>query len=175
MAVDQVVIVPTGDEVYAGLVLDTNSPALMEIILEKFPQVCIKRVTPVVDNSDAICQTIKQHENCDLIIVIGGSGGGKKYDSDLAADETHLALDAMLTAKVVKEIYGFNGHLWSRLVVGRMEKNCLVANVPGPYTEAVAAGRALLDAMVTGLDLPVIAETVANAVLAQYPSGGNIR
>lgn len=175
MAVNKVVIVPTGDEVYNGVVLDTNSPALMAMVLEKFPQACIQRITPVIDNLDAICQTIKRYETCDLIIVIGGSGGGKKFDADLAADETHIALDSMLTRKAVKEIYGFNGHLWSRLVVGCMRENCLVANVPGPYTEAVAAGKALLEAIAAGVDLTVIAEQVASAVLAQYPSGGNIR
>ena len=175
MTVEKVVIIPTGDEVYNGLVLDTNSPALMEIVLEHYPQACVTRITPVIDNQAAICRTIQQYADSDLIIVIGGSGGGKKFDRDLAADETHVALDTLLSGKVVKEIYGFNGHLWSRLLVGRIQENCLVANVPGPYTEAVAAGRALLAAVALELELPAIAGAVAEAVFAQYPAGGSIR
>jgi molybdopterin biosynthesis enzyme MoaB len=172
---DNVAIIPTGDEMVQGVVLDTNSPALMEIILEKYPRCCVTRTTPVGDDPLAIKKILNQHTDNDLMIFIGGSGGGKRYDSGLAADVTHVTLDSMLSVKVVKEIYGYNGHLWSRLVIGRLGRKTMVANVPGPFTEALAAGRALIEGIAERKSLEAISEDMAFAVLSQYPNGGQKR
>ena len=171
---EKVLLIPTGNEICQGTVLDTNSPALMEIVLEKFPRACVQRLTPVQDDPDAIRKAIEDHQDWDLIILIGGSGGGKKYDPDLAVDMTHLVLDSLLQEKVEKRIYGYNGHLWSRLLIGRLKDKNLIANVPGPYVEAVAAGKALITSIAKRQELEVISENVVAAVLAQYPSGGAV-
>lgn len=171
---EKVLLIPTGNEICQGTVLDTNSPALMEIILEKFPRACVQRLAPVPDDPDAIRNAIVDHQDWNLIILIGGSGGGKEYDPDLAADMTHLVLDSLLQEKVEKRIYGYNGHLWSRLLIGRLQDRNIIANVPGPYVEAVAAGKALITAIAEGQDMTVISERVVAAVLAQYPSGGTV-
>lgn len=172
---EKVLLIPTGNEICQGTVLDTNSPALMEIVLEKFPQACVQRLAPVKDDPDTIRRTIEEHQEWDLMILIGGSGGGRKYDPDLAEDMTHLVLDSLLKEKLEKRIYGYNGHLWSRLLIGRLKGKNLIANVPGPYVEAVAAGRALITSIAEGRDLTVTLEKVVSAVLAQYPSGGTVR
>ena len=57
---------------------------------------------------------------------------------------------------------------------GKTEKGGLAANVPGPYVEAVAAGKALIASVAEGESLAAIAEKVAAAVFAQYPSGGTV-
>lgn len=172
---EKVLLIPTGNEICQGIVLDTNSPALMEIILEKFPQACVQRLSPVQDDVDAIRKAIEDHRNWNLIILIGGSGGGKQYDPDLAADMTHPALEHLLQQKIEKRIYGYNGHLWSRLLVGKLAEETLIANVPGPYVEAVAAGKALIASLAEGQDLSAVSERVAAAVLAQYPRGGIVK
>lgn len=171
---EKVLLIPTGNEICQGTVLDTNSPALMEIVLEKFPRACVQRLAPVQDDPDTIRKTIEDHQDWNLIILIGGSGGGKKYDPDLAADMTHLALDSLLQEKMEKRIYGYNGHLWSRLLIGRLKGKNLIANVPGPYVEAVAAGKALITAIAEGREMAATLEKVVSAVLAQYPSGGTV-
>jgi molybdopterin biosynthesis enzyme MoaB len=172
---EKVLLIPTGNEICQGIVLDTNSPALMEIILEKFPQACVQRLSPVQDDLDAIRKVIEDHRDWNLIILIGGSGGGKQYDPDLAADMTHPALEHLLQQKIEKRIYGYNGHLWSRLLIGKLAGGSLVANVPGPYAEAVAAGKALIGSLAEGRKLSDVLEQVAAAVLAQYPSGGTVK
>ncbi len=170
----KVLLIPTGNEICQGTVLDTNSPALMEIVLEKFPRAAVQRLSPIEDNPETIYKTIEAHLDWDLMILIGGSGGGKNCDPDLAPDMTHLVLDSLLEEKQEKRIYGYNGHLWSRLLIGKLQKNNLVANVPGPYVEAVAAGKALINAIAQNQDLAAISENVAAAVLAQYPKGGTV-
>lgn len=172
---EKVLLIPTGNEICQGTVLDTNSPALMGIILEKFPRACVQRLPPVQDDPDTIRKTIEDHQGWNLIILIGGSGGGKRYDPDLAADMTHLVLDCLLREKIEKRIYGYNGHLWSRLLIGKLAGETLVANVPGPYVEAVAAGKALITSLADGQDLAAVSEQVTAAVLAQYPSGGIVK
>ena len=170
----KILLIPTGNEICQGIVLDTNSPALMAIALEHFPRACVQRLAPVQDHPEIIRQALVDHQDWDLIILIGGSGGGKIYDPDLAADMTHLAMDSLLQEKAEKRIFGHNGHLWSRLLVGKLKKGGLAANVPGPYVEAVAAGKALIASVAEGESLAAIAEKVAAAVFAQYPSGGTV-
>ena len=171
---EKVLLIPTGSEICQGIVLDTNSPALMAIVLEHFPRACVQRLAPIQDHPEMIRQALENHQDWDLIILIGGSGGGKIHDPDLAADMTHLAMDSALQEKAEKRIFGYNGHLWSRLLVGKLKGGSLAANVPGPYVEAVAAGKALIASIAAGEDLAVISERVAAAVFAQYPSGGTV-
>lgn len=167
------VIIPTGEEIKSGLVLDTNSPAIMEIILEKYPMAVVLRAEPAADEMGAISQAIMLYQDSDLIIIIGGSGGGKKYDSSLAPDVTHTVLENLLVDRQIKEIYGYNGHLWSRLIIGRFG-NAIVANVPGPMVEAVAASKAIVQGLAAGNDLSSISGETAEAVMDQYPLGGKV-
>jgi len=168
------VLIPTGDEVKAGVVLDTNSPALMELILEQFPRAVVIREEPVIDDLGEITSAIKRYMDSDLILVIGGSGGGSSYDQALAVDVTHAVLEDLLEQPEIKEIFGYNGHLWSRLVIGKY-KTAIVANVPGPMVEAVAAARVIIRGLAAGEDLCQISVAVAEAVMEQYPKRGQER
>lgn len=171
LKIGSAVIIPTGNEILAGVVLDTNSPAILEIILEKYPAAHVVRAKPVPDEAEEISRALERYREFDFIVLIGGSGGGKDYDPSLAADFTHTALKKLLTDVQVKEIYGYNGHLWSCLVLGRLGQT-IVANVPGPFAEAVAAAGAIVRALAAGDDLPAVSKQTAQAVLAQYPLGG---
>ena len=66
------------------------------------------------------------------------------------------------------EIYGKNGHMWTKLLCGKKE-NTIIINVPGPFVEAKAAFNAYLNALKQGATLDDVAYAMAQAVLEQYP------
>lgn len=169
--INNVVIIPTGNEVLSGVVTDTNSPAIMQLILEQYPGCRVIRLKPVSDNEDEIIEQLEEciRENVDLVIFIGGSGGGHRYVSTLAKDFTHSAIEKCISEYKYKEIYGKNGHMWSKLVAAR-QGNTLVVNVPGPYVEAVEAAKACVKCLTENeRDLNVIVDRISSAVLSKYP------
>ncbi|WP_227765252.1 molybdopterin-binding protein [Zhaonella formicivorans] len=170
------VIIPTGDEIFEGIVIDTNSPALMGLLLEYFPAIEVKRKRPTPDRAGAIQDAVSEavKSDADLVLITGGSGGGQKYDPSLARDCTHSAILKMVPQAASKEIYGLNGHLWSKLVVGRIN-NTLIITLPGPTVEALAGGRAAVEAIRQNMSEEQIVAAVAEAVLMQFPKGGEIR
>lgn len=137
------VIIPTGDELASGIVLDTDSPAIMGQLLAINGNAFVARCAPVVDREASITETVKgfASQGFDLIVLIGGSGGGHRYSSTLGKDFTHSSLDSILADKHECELYGKNGHMWSKLVIGKLNET-LVFNVPGPFEEASAVIRA---------------------------------
>lgn len=177
--INKVEILPTGDEILNGIVIDTNSPAIMEIILEKFPQSEIIRLKPCRDEEEEIIKKLDVciNNSADLIIVIGGSGGGHRYVKSLGKDFTHSALVKYLSEMKYREIYGHNGHLWSKLIAGK-KNNSIIINVPGPYVEAVEATKACINYLKNVEDkiyLEDLVEKTSEAVFKQYPVGGKIK
>jgi len=173
---DKVSILPTGNEICSGIVIDTDSVAIREIVLDNFPDCYVYRLEPVSDNEDEIREALENRIKLkdDLVILIGGSGGGHRFVSTLGKDYTHSTLTGFLPQYSWREIYGMNGHLWSKLVVGKKEKT-IVFNVPGPHVEAIAATNACMDCIKKQcFDLETIVSEVAKAVLSQYPLGGEI-
>lgn len=170
--INSAAIIPTGDEILDGTVIDTNSPAIMKILLENFPACEIFRVRPVQDLEEEIICKIKLclDRSFDLIVLIGGSGGGRKFLPELRPDLTHSAMISFLKDYAVKEIYGKNGHLWARIVAGMKNSTCFI-NVPGPYTETVAGIKAAVKVLKKrNRDPEELAQNIADAVVAQYPN-----
>lgn len=170
--IDRAIIIPTGNEIAKGIVTDTNSPAIMEIILENFPGCEITRLKPCLDIQKEIVQTLDKcvSNNANLIILIGGSGGGHRFVPTLGKDYTHSSLMEYIPKAAYREIYGPNGHLWSKLVVGKKDES-LIVNVPGPYAEAVAAAKACIRLLKEGIeDENILVEKIADAVFMQYPT-----
>ena len=166
------VILPTGDEIQSGLVIDTDSPAIIARLLRLFPCLQITRAAPLPDSADAIHNAVNDWtaQGISLLILIGGSGGGSRFSSTLSADHTANTLSNMLTEQATKEIWGKNGHLWCKLVLGKHGQT-LVLNLPGPYVEAVAAFDAFCETYQKHpTALGHIVTAMANAVLAQYPT-----
>jgi len=165
-------ILPTGDEIKSGIVLDLDAPEIMCLIVRAFPQAEVTRLCPLLDIEDTIFQKISEvaEKQPDLIVLIGGSGGGHRFSKSLGKDFTHSALEKYLDECASHEIYGKNGHMWSKLVCGR-KGNTTIINVPGPFDEAKAAFEAYLGALSQGKSLEDISLDMANAVLAQYPTG----
>ena len=128
-------ILPTGDEIRSGIVLDLDAPEIVRQIVKAFPQAEVTRLCPLLDVEDTIFNKIKEVDE----------------------NASH-------------EIYGKNGHMWSKLVCGK-KGSTIIINVPGPYVEAQAACEAFLSAYTKGLTLDEISLEMANAVLAKYPVG----
>ena len=163
-------IIPTGDELNAGIVLDTDSPMLMQTLLGINGGAQITRLAPVVDKETLIIDTIKDIaiDGSDLIVMIGGSGGGHRYSSTLGKDYTHSSLEQILENQFFQEMYGKNGHMWCKLVIGKIGET-LVINVPGPFDEAKAAITAFKSAYTKDEnDLKEINRAMMEAVKAKY-------
>ena len=120
----KVYILPTGDEIQSGIVLDLDAPELMGQILRRFPKAEVTRLCPLLDVEDTIFRKIEEvaAQKPDLIILIGGSGGGHRFSPTLGKDFTHTALARYLDEYASHEIYGKNGHMWTKLVCGKKKR-----------------------------------------------------
>lgn len=171
-AIETIYILPTGNEIQNGVVLDLDSPEVMGQLLRAWPRAEVTRLCPLADEEEAILEKLREVAALrpDLIVLIGGSGGGHRHSDSLGKDYTQSALELYLKDKSVREIYGKNGHLWCKLLCGRMG-NCLLINVPGPFHEARAAIGAFIAAAGQGGGLKEINQAMAEAVFSQYPPG----
>lgn len=172
--INKAIIIPTGDEIKTGVVLDTDSPMIMQVLLSMNGKCNITRNEPIADDENMIIDCIKGYlsQQVDLIVLIGGSGGGHRYSTTLGKDFTHSSLEAILDEKYSSELYGKNGHMWSKLLCGIIN-NTMIINVPGPFQEA----RSAIEAFKTtyeedSRDLKKINKKMTEAVKAQY--GNNI-
>jgi len=165
-------ILPTGDEMREGVVLDTDSPMIMGELLRMNACCTITRMPPVIDEQGEIIGQIRalSDSGADLIILIGGSGGGHRHSPTLGRDFTHSGMEEILKDCFSTSLYGKNGHLWCKLVCGFLNKTLLI-NLPGPFVEAQAAiGAFRLTVMEHGLSPKYINERMAQAVKEQYPT-----
>ena len=165
-------ILPTGNEILEGIVLDLDGPEIMRQIVAAWPDAEVTRAAPTVDEEDRIFQRICRtaESGPDLIVLIGGSAGGRRFSSTLGKDYTHTALVRYLDEYSAREIYGKNGHMWSKLVCGR-KGGTLVINVPGPFEEAKAAMQACIRGMQQDCGVEEISRRMAQAVFEKYPKG----
>lgn len=165
-------ILPTGNEILDGIVRDLDAPEMMRQIVAEWPDAEVTRVSPIIDEEDAIFKKICEAAatGANLIILIGGSGGGHRFSNTLGRDFTHTALVRYLDEYSAREIYGKNGHMWSKLVCGKKD-DTLFINVPGPFQEAKAAMEACIEHMHAGDGVEEISKAMAQAVFEKYPKG----
>jgi len=163
-------IIPTGNEIKNGTVLDMDTPEIISQLLGSYPDVTVTRISPIIDEENAIINKIDEIVKLapDLLILIGGSGGGHRFSKSLGKDFTHSALDKYLDNYASREIYGKNGHMWSKLICGEKNSTAII-NVPGPYVEASAAFKAYLKAYGERKSIDEICFEMADAVLKQFP------
>jgi molybdopterin biosynthesis enzyme len=168
------VILPTGDEIRSGIVQDTDSSEAMRLLVKLNPEIEVTRKSPINDDEQSIKKAVEEAgKYADLVVLIGGSGGGHRYSDTLSKDFTHTALENVLEKSVNSQLFGKNGHLWCKLVCGYIN-NTLVVNLPGPFVEAKAAMEAFCMSVKSN-DIEVINKAMAEAVLKQYPAGAVIK
>lgn len=170
MTFSNIALIPTGDELIAGTIIDTDSPMILSVLLALTSNATITRHAPVRDDETTIIASVRRSVavGTDLIILIGGSGGGHRFVPELGKDYTQSALEQLLTDKHTTELYGKNGHLWCKLLCGYIEKT-LIINLPGPYDEAHAAIKAFTQAWAADIrDLTAVNQAMAEAVRACY-------
>lgn len=164
-------ILPTGDELRNGTVLDTDSPMLMQALLKLNNNCQICRRSVINDSAESIAEEIRfcAETEADLVILIGGSGSGHLHSDLLGKDYTHTGMESLLEHSTATSLYGKNGHMWSRLVCGYIG-DTLVINVPGPYVEAKAAIEAFCATMDKDAvpDIKSLNCAMAQAVAACY-------
>lgn len=167
-----VYIVPTGDEIKNNTVLDLDSSEIMKQVVSVYSCAQVTRICPISDVEDAIFQKIKEIVALepDLVVLIGGSGGGHRFSKSLGKDFTHSALEKYLDENTSREIYGKNGHMWTKLICGKKDKTMII-NVPGPFVEAQAACYAFLEAFSNDKSIDEINYAMAKAVFDKYPTG----
>ena len=89
-----VYILPTGDEIRDGIVQDIDTPEIMGQIVRAYPKAEVTRLCPLADEEDIILNKIREimvQRAPDLIVLIGGSGGGHRFSTTLGKDFTHSA------------------------------------------------------------------------------------
>lgn len=167
-----VYILPTGDEIRNGIVLDLDSPEIMAQTVAYAPEAKVVRMAPVVDDEEIILNSIHgiMEKQPSLIVLIGGSGGGHRFSKSLGKDFTHTALERYLSEYAEHAIFGKNGHMWTRLLCGKKGETVII-NVPGPFVEAKAAFAAYLKALSEGKNLEETSKLMAQAVYEMYPAG----
>ncbi|MDR1125214.1 MAG: molybdopterin-binding protein, partial [Deltaproteobacteria bacterium] len=79
--VREAVIIPTGDEVRDGIVRDTDSPAIIAGLIARHPRCRVTRAAPLADSEEALLRELAVwvERGVELVVVIGGSGGGSRY------------------------------------------------------------------------------------------------
>lgn len=171
MIVESMSLVPIGDEVAAGIIVDTDSPAIMQLALERWPGCTVKRLPPCRDLKSEITEVVREEiaRGSQLVLVIGGSGGGDRFDAALAPDMSHSAIRRLFPEAATSQIWGSNGHLFCEMTVAAHGGGWAV-NVPGPQLEAVAAAEAAMDAIIAGLPIHDVVRKMAEAVARQYPA-----
>lgn len=167
--INTVEILPTGDELQNGTVLDTDSPMLMQELLHLNADCTVCRHSITQDSVESIVERIRKCllDEPDLIILIGGSGSGHLHSDLLGKDCTHTGMETLMDDFAATSLYGKNGHMWSRLVCGQIGKT-LVINVPGPFVEAKAAIKAFCAEYEKEPTLKELNQAMAAAVVRCY-------
>lgn len=174
--IDSWCIIPTGSEILQGVVTDTNTPEIFQLILQHYPAHKLCRFSPVPDLEDEIIAKIKKavKEDYKIIILMGGSGGGKEYVDSFNPDQTHAAIINYIKEAEGEynyiEIYGSNNHLFSKIVFAKI-KDTKIINIPGPYQEAVAATAEITKRIedVKSYNYEVILNSIAESIINTFP------
>lgn len=165
-------ILPTGNEVMTGIIQDSNSVSLLELIIKEYPRCRVDRLEPVNDDREEISRKLSLmiKDEPQLVFTIGGTGGGRKFVPSLARDETSGSVEKTLERYDSVELRGINGHIFARIVAG-YKNDTLVVTLPGPAKEAVAAAEKVIS-LYRKTEMPDYEEAVklaAKAVEETYP------
>ncbi len=160
-----VMVFPTGFELIAKNIEDTNTPYLCKIFSESgFP---VRAGGSLPDNLEALAGALREAaQNSRAVVTTGGVGA---EDKDFSV-EAILALDPQAAAPyLVRFAKGEGRHVKDgvRIAVG-VYKGCLLAALPGPHDEVRLAGPILVQGLKRRLDKEAIAEQLARALRGKF-------
>lgn len=154
------IVFPTGFELEQGLIRDTNSPYIKEILEEKGYAVTIGPVIP--DDEDELYETLSDavSRGFGLIVTSGGVGAEDKdhtVESILRVDETAAV------PYIVKYEKGKGRHVKDgvRIGVGQIGLSTLVS-LPGPHDEVEMVAPLMLRMLGEGCSKEEIAKAMAS-------------
>nr|WP_240912564.1 molybdopterin-binding protein [Thermococcus sp. LS2] len=142
----RVKVIPTGNEVVAGIIQDTNSPLIKEKFEELGYEVDVS--PPVEDDERAIANAIESaiYEGYGIIITTGGVGAEEK---DKTVEATKRIDPSAATPYIVHYQKGTGRHAKAgvKIGVGKVGE-FLIINLPGPNEEV----RECLDVLIPELE-----------------------
>lgn len=158
------IVFPTGFELQQGLIKDTNTPYLKELLENAGYKVTIGEV--MADELPDIVEKLSDALNrgFGLIVTTGGVGA---EDKDHTVEGICAIDREAATPYIVKFTKGTGRHVKDgvRIGVGR-EGLSLMVSLPGPHDEVELAAPILLQGLDEGWDKTVLADRLA-AVLAE--------
>lgn len=159
-------VFPTGTEVIAGHIKDTNTPYLLENL--RAIGFTAAGSAPLPDNADRIAGALRAavEQGYGLVITTGGVGAEGKDQSV----EALLSLDPDATAPYVlkfKRGQGRHAKDGVRLAVGRLGSSILVT-LPGPHDEVELTWPVLAQGLRQGWSEPRLAEGLAEALRHKF-------
>lgn len=165
------IVFPTGFELRDGMVEDTNTPYLTEVLEEAGYNVAVGAI--IEDDEDDMVNRLDDAINRAFGLIISTGGVGAE-DKDKSV-ESVLRLDPeAATPYVVKFKQGSGRHVKDgvRIAVGQVGPSLLVA-LPGPHDEVELAASMLLPALAEGCGKAEIARRIAG-VLAHKWTGEHV-
>lgn len=140
------VVIPTGADIKDGSIFDYNSIGILKLLIEYFPNSEFIKLAPIKDEEDNIKKAIDKSSiyRPDYIFFIGGTGGGNKYVEFLNTDLVHSQLHKLFPNNISFEIYGDNGHLYSKVSISKIE-DIKIFNLPGPSDECIPLIKIILE------------------------------
>lgn len=165
------IVFPTGFELRDGMVEDTNTPYLTEVLEEAGYSVAVGAI--IEDDEDDMVNRLDDAINRAFGLIISTGGVGAE-DKDKSV-ESVLRLDPeAATPYVVKFKQGSGRHVKDgvRIAVGQVGPSLLVA-LPGPHDEVELAAEVLIPALAEGCGKAEIARRIAG-VLAYKWTGEHV-
>ncbi|MBS6646252.1 MAG: hypothetical protein KH366_21965 [Clostridiaceae bacterium] len=165
----RVCIFPTGFEVQSGMIKDTNSPYIAEVLEKKGYDTVIK--PPIADDCDEICKAIREamDDGYSLIITTGGVGA---EDKDFTVEAVTRLDPCAATPWLVKYQKGTGRHVKEGIRIAAGEcGNAGIVSLPGPNDEVRIAMEVLISNLDRGFNKYRTAREIAD-VLRQKIKGG---
>lgn len=161
----KVMILPTGREIMAGNVMDTNTPFLMELFTINGYEA--KAGSVVDDDIDVAIGALTDAIGRGFGLVVSTGGTGAELKDCMVEAITALAPDAA-TPYVVQYQRGHGRHYKEgvRIAVGHVEQTMLVA-LTGPHAEVKEAAPVLIEGLRQGYDRECLAGNIVDVLHAR--------
>ena len=163
------IVFPTGFELEQGMICDTNSPYICEMLTEHGYKARIGEVIPDDERVMALRLAQAVEEGFGLIITTGGVGAEDKDHSV----ESILAIDPEAAVPyIVRFRQGTGRHVKDgvRIAAGQSGLSLLIS-LPGPHDEVELTMPVLLKLLEENADKETIASALAGVLAAKWERG----